>query len=164
MTDTPPPDTGPTTPADGAGSVDAHRITELEDQLRRIAADFDNLRKRFDREVGRERVAELERVAAAWLPVVDDLERALDHADADPASLRSGVRSIRDQAIATLRRLGYDRFEVVGEPFDPERHEAMGTIPSDEPAGTVAVTVRPGYGTDDDILRPAGVMVSTGPT
>lgn len=168
MTDSPPTNTpSPDTnrhhdAADDRDTPDVARITQLEDQLRRSAADFDNLRKRFDREVARERAAERTLVTSAWLPVIDDLDRALEHADADPASLRSGVRSIRDQAVDILRRLGYARFDEVGQPFDPVRHEAMGSVDSAEPAGSVAVTVRPGYGSDHGVLRPAGVMVSRG--
>lgn len=151
------------TAAGGPGAERAgDRVVGLEDRLRRSLADFENLRKRFDREVGRERAAERERVAAAWLPVIDDLERALDHAGADPESLLSGVSAIRDQAVDILGRLGFTRFEVVGTPFDPIRHEALGTVDGDGPAGTVVVALRPGYGTDDVVLRPAGVMVSTG--
>ena len=139
------------------------RVVELEDHLRRALADFDNLRKRFDREVERQRLAERALVAAAWLPVVDDLERALEHADADPALVATGVRSIRDQAVGVLERLGYTRIEVVGEPFDPVRHEALGTVDAGEPAGIVVADLRAGYAGIDHILRPAGVMVSSGP-
>ena len=138
------------------------RVVDLEDQLRRSRADFDNLRKRFDREVGRERAAERTLVTTAWLPVIDDLERVLEHAGADPASLVEGVRSIRDQAIGVLSRLGYRRFEAIGEPFDPERHEAIGTLDHETAAGSVAAVTRPGYSSDDEVLRPAGVMVSSG--
>jgi len=150
-------DTEPSVAADAEA-----RVVELEDQARRARADYENLRKRFDREVTRERAAERSRVAAAWLPVLDDLERALEHSSVGTHTLLSGVRSIRDQAIAVLAGLGYHRFEVVGEPFDPSRHEAMGTIESPGPAGAVAVQVRAGYGSDHEVLRPAGVMVSTG--
>ncbi len=152
-------DTEPSVPA--APDAEA-RVIELVEQVRRARADYDNLRKRFDREVTRERAAERSRVAAAWLPVLDDLERALEHTSVGTQTMMSGVGSIRDQALAVLAGLGYHRFEVVGEPFDPSRHEAMGTIDSPSPAGAVAVQVRAGYGSENEVLRPAGVLVSTG--
>src|SRR3954451_3297160 len=92
---------------------------EPDERLLRALADLDNLRKRFAREVERERVAERNRSAALWLPVVDDLERALGHADATDANcepLAAGVRAVYQQAIANLERLGFPRFDDVGEP------------------------------------------------
>lgn len=141
----------------------------LEGQLRRALADLDNLRKRFGREVERERAAERARVAAAWLPVVDDLERALAHATGSPeateaaASLVAGIRAVHDRALTTLAQLGFPRFDDTGVAFDPLRHEAVGVVDSDAPAGTVVAVVRPGYGTAGDILRPAGVVVARTP-
>jgi len=137
-------------------------VAELEDRLRRALADLDNLRKRYDRELARERAAERARQAALWLPMVDDLDRALEHADGDPAALVEGIRAVRDQAVTTLARLGFPRFTDVGQPFDPARHEAMGVVRADAPAGTVVAAVRPGYGGDESLLRPAGVVVAGG--
>ena len=59
-----------------------------------------------------------------------------------------------------LARLGFPRFDDVGEPFDPLRHEAVGAVEGGGPPGTVVATVRPGYGAEREILRPAGVMVA----
>jgi molecular chaperone GrpE len=153
------PETGgdaPTPTADAANE----RAAELENHLRRALADLDNLRKRFDREVARERAAERSRAAALWLPVVDDLERALQHAEGETGPLVDGVRAVHQHAVRVLEQLGFPRFDAVGEPFDPRRHDALTTLPSDAPDGTVIATVRPGYGTDDEILRPAGVVVA----
>ena len=132
-------------------------------RLLRAMADLDNLRKRFEREVVRERAAERSRVAAEWVPVVDDLDRALDHATADesaPPAFAEGLRAVRDHALAVLSRLGFPRFEDLGEQFDPSRHEAVGAIEADAPAGTVVAVVRPGYGTPERVLRPAAVVVA----
>jgi molecular chaperone GrpE len=126
-------------------------------------ADLDNMRKRFERELARERDAQRGRVAAEWLPVVDNLDLALEHAAADPAALVEGLQAVRDQAIAILARLGFPRFEDVGDLFDPQRHEAISVADSDAPSGTVVTTVRPGYGADDTILRPAAVVVARPP-
>ncbi len=93
------------------------------------------------------------------LPVIDDLERALAHADDDSEIVR-GLAVVLDEAYLVLARLGYPRYEDLGEVFDPQRDEAVGAVDADAPAGTVVATVRPGYGKDGDILRPAGVMVA----
>jgi molecular chaperone GrpE len=140
------------------------RVAELEDQWRRTLADLDNLRKRFIREVERGRADERARVAASWLPVVDHLEMALEHATADPSAIVDGVRAVRDQAVALLGGLGFPRDEAVGEVFDPNRHEAVTAVPdADAPPGTVLHVIRPGYGGDDRQLRPASVVVATRP-
>jgi molecular chaperone GrpE len=137
-------------------------LAETEDRLRRALADLDNLRKRYHRELVRERDAERRRVAMELLPVVDNLERALDHAGPDCAALVQGIRAVHDQAVAALARLGFERFDDVGRAFDPGRDEAIGAIDSDAPAGTVVAAVRPGYGAGEELLRPAGVVVSKG--
>ena len=149
------------TPADEPTEAVA-RAAALEDHLRRALADLDNLRKRFDREVARERATERARAAALWLPIVDDLERALEHAGGDANSIVEGINTVRDQALAILEQLGYQRFDDIGELFDPLRDEAVSAIDVDAPPGTVVAAVRPGYGTDEVILRPASVVVSRG--
>ena len=140
------------------------QVHELEDRWRRALADLDNLRKRYERESARQRDRERVQVAAAWLPVLDHLELALEHAQADPASIVDGVRSVRDEAIAVLARLGFPRHGEPGEPFDPARHEAVSTVadPTAEP-GTIVHVVRPGYGVGERLLRPAAVVVATRP-
>jgi molecular chaperone GrpE len=132
------------------------------ERLLRAYADIDNLRKRFQREVVRERADERARVVSEWLPLVDDLQRALDHAGADPGALVEGIQAMLDRALAVLVRQGFPRFDATGEPFDPARHEAVGAAAGDAPPGTVLAVVRPGYGTDDAVLRPAAVVVSKG--
>ncbi|SDM75011.1 nucleotide exchange factor GrpE [Actinacidiphila guanduensis] len=137
-------------------------VEELEDRWRRALADLDNLRKRYARELPREREAERSRVAAAFLPVVDNLELALAHAGADdPGAIVSGVRAVRDQAVEVLRSLGYPRHEETGVPFDPERHEVVSVVAEPDTApGTVVRVLRPGYGEPGRQLRPAAVAVS----
>ncbi|WP_086886507.1 MULTISPECIES: nucleotide exchange factor GrpE, partial [Streptomyces violaceusniger group] len=128
---------------------------------RRALADLENLRKRHARELERERAAERARTAAALLPVIDNLELALSHAEADPGSIVEGVRAIHDQAVDTLSRLGYEREAETGVPFDPARHEVVGVVedPDAEP-GTVVQVLRPGYGKADKQLRPVAVAVA----
>jgi molecular chaperone GrpE len=142
--------------------LEKSQVIALESQLRRALADLDNMRKRFDREIARELAGERARVTAEWLPVVDNLERALEHAVVNPEAVVEGLQAVRDQAVATLDRLGYPRYDDVGHPFDPEKDEAVGTTVADAPEGTVVVAVRPGYGTSENILRPAAVIVSRG--
>ena len=87
----------------------AAALREVEDRWRRALADLDNLRKRHARELEREAAAERARTAAAFLPVIDNLELALNHAAADPGAIVEGVRAVRDQAVNVLERLGYPR-------------------------------------------------------
>lgn len=137
------------------------RVAELEDLRLRGLADLDNLRKRCAAQV---RVAETEastRVAAQWLPVVDNLERALAHAQADPGTIIEGVTAVRDQAAGVLAQLGFPRRDDLGARFDPTRHEAIAARPDpDAPDGSVIEVVRPAYGEDDRQLRPAQVVVA----
>lgn len=135
---------------------------ELEDRWRRALADLDNLRKRHAAELANARAQERARVAAAFLPVLDNLELALSHAEADPAGILTGVRAIRDQAVQLLAALGYPRDDEVGVPFDPRRHEvvAVDDASADAAPNTVTRVVRPGYGTDGHDLRPTAVVVS----
>lgn len=137
------------------------RLAELEDRWRRTVADLDNMRKRFARE--REQLREEERARAAvdWLPILDNLELALQHAGADPVAIREGVQAVRDQAVDLMARLGFPQRDDTGAPFDPRRHEAVSTV-VDESAkpGTVVHVVKPGYGDGTRQLRPASVIVA----
>jgi molecular chaperone GrpE len=139
------------------------RVADLEDSWRRTAAELDNLRKRCAKDVARARDHERVSVAARWLPVLDNLERALEHASPDPDPIVEGVRAVHQQALAILADLGYPRRDdETGKPFDPAHHEAVGTVADENfVPGTVALVVRPGYGSDDEILRPASVVVAT---
>jgi molecular chaperone GrpE len=160
--------TGEATPP-GAGNADETeqlraQLAEMEDRWRRALADFDNLRKRAARESAQQRNEERAAVAARWLPVLDNLELALQHAAADPASIVSGVQAVHDQALGILADLGFPRRSDLNEPFDPSRHEAVATMPDAEAKpGTVLHVVRPGYGSDERPLRPATVIVAKGP-
>ncbi|WP_084678286.1 nucleotide exchange factor GrpE [Actinopolymorpha alba] len=139
------------------------RNAELEDNWRRATADLDNLRKRLAREVEDQRLQERAAFAERWLPVLDNLDLALRHAEADPGSIVEGVRAVRDQAVSVLSALGYPRREEEeGARFDPSRHEAVATVTQqdDTPEGTVVHVVRPGYGDGERQLRPAAVVVA----
>lgn len=133
-------------------------LADAEDRHLRARAELENYRKRADRELER-RVAETRAsVLRSWLEVVDSVERALAHAP-DP-----GLRAIADQMASVLARHGAERDGDVGEAFDPERHEAVGVVHSDEhPAGEIVDVARPGYAIDGQLLRPAQVVVARPP-
>jgi molecular chaperone GrpE len=140
------------------------RVRELEDAWKRALAEAENMRKRMERETERVRAAERAHVAAAWLPVLDNLDLALEHAAADPRSVIAGVEAIRDQALGVVAGLGFPRRNDVGAPFDPTCHEAVSVQPlADAVPGTVVSILRPGYGEADRPLRPAAVVVAAAP-
>jgi molecular chaperone GrpE len=143
--------------------VESDPVAELEDRLRRALADAENARKRCERLVADARTDERARVASEWLPIVDNLERALEHAGAEAGAVIDGVRAVRDQAVALLRSLGFPRHDETDVPFDPQLHEAVSVVPDgDAPAGTVVHVVRAGYGEGTRQLRPAAVVVAGG--
>jgi molecular chaperone GrpE len=138
----------------------------MEDRWRRALADLDNLRKRYARELVRERASEREMVTTAFLPVLDNLDRALQHSDADPRSIVEGIRALREQALAVVSGLGFRREDEAGVPFDPTRHEVVGVVDADDSSaapGSVAAVLRPGYGAPGHQLRPAAVTVAQRP-
>src|SRR5215475_6819568 len=94
------------------------RVAELENLWRRALADADNLRKRHAREIAQLGNRERAEVARDWLPVLDNLDRALEHAGTDPGAIIEGVRAVRDQAVDLLSRLGYPRRDDLGARFD----------------------------------------------
>jgi molecular chaperone GrpE len=139
----------------------AARIAELEDQRLRALADLDNLRKRCASQVSAARVETQADVAAKWLPVVDNLERALAHAQADPGSIIEGIKAVQAQAMAVLAQLGFPRRDDLGARFDPARHEAIASrADAAATAGSVIDVVLPAYGDGDRQLRPAQVVVA----
>jgi molecular chaperone GrpE len=162
MSDTsvPPEDTaGPARPDGPADPED--RSAELEG-LRRALADLDNARKRCAAQLTRIEAETRAAVAREWLPVLDNLDRALEHSSADPAAIIEGVRAVRDQALGVLGRLGFPRREDdEGAAFDPARHDAVAARDAAGAAdGSVVEVVRPGYGEGDHQLRPAQVVVA----
>lgn len=143
-------------------------IAELNDRWRRAVADLDNLRKRVSRELEGARRNEREAMISAWLPLVDDLERALAHSGTssqDTDGLIMGIQAVFDEALQVLKRQGYSRIDETGVRFDPAQHEAVAAIAADEqhPAGTVVEVVRAGWGDKERVLRPASVVVARAP-
>lgn len=137
-------------------AVRAERDEHL-DSLKRLRAEFENSRKRQERE--KERILETasEKLVKELLPVVDNFDRALE-AEGD---IREGVRSTRDQLVNVLDEEGLSTVESDGEPFDPNVHEAVMGQPSEEyEDGTVIQTFERGYLLNGKPIRPAKVVVA----
>jgi len=134
-------------------------LKSLKEKYLRLLADFDNYRKRTasDLEAAR-REGKLE-VLRAVLPVLDDLERALEHAEADPGAILEGVRKIKDAFLRILAGLGVEEVPGKGEAFDPAYHEAIGVIEGEED-GKIAEVYQKGYRVGDFLVRPARVAVT----
>ncbi len=133
------------------------------EQYLRTLADMDNLRKRTTRE--KEEIAKFanEGLLRDILPVIDNLERALEHSDkaAESGGLLEGVRMTLTQFNQVLSRFGVETVDAVGKPFDPAFHQAMGQLESaDHPVNTVLVEMQKGYQLNERLLRPAFVLVA----
>jgi molecular chaperone GrpE len=136
-------------------------LAEAQDLRLRALADLDNVRKRCAVQIRSVAAEARAQVAREWLPVIDNLERALDHAEADPAAIIEGIRAVRQQALSVLGKLGFARRDDTGVVFDPSRHEAVASrADPDAPPGTIVEVVRPAYGDGDHQLRPAQVVVA----
>jgi molecular chaperone GrpE len=142
-----------------AGSREAD-LAEQKDLNLRLAADFDNFRKRTARETDRRAAAQKEAFIRELLPIIDNLERALA-SDASTEQLRDGVRMTLQQLHQLLKRHGIETEEAIGRPFDPHRHEAvaMRHDPS-QPDHAVIEILQPGYRRGDEVFRPAKVIVN----
>lgn len=142
------------------------KVAELEDKLLRSHAEFDNYRKRTAKQQQQAIAAAREGVITELLEIVDNFERAAQHAEgeADAAALKSGMDMIYNQFKSLLRRHDVTPIESVGQPFDPSVHEALMQVESDEhPEGTVVNELTRGYKIGDKVLRYAKVGVSRGP-
>ncbi len=136
---------------------------EFYDRLVRVTADFENFRKR----VQRERVEYVkyahEDLVKALLPILDNFERALSHTEnaAEVESIREGITMIFNQIQSTLNQFGVKSETALGQPFNPLVHEAVSQVPSEEhPPSTVIEEHQKAYHLHDRLLRPAMVTVS----
>jgi molecular chaperone GrpE len=136
---------------------------EYLELAQRTKADFDNYRKRVAKENSEALARGKAKLARELLPVVDNLERALQ-ADKDassPEALAHGVALVHEELRSRLENAGVESFDPTGEPFDPQLHEALSTQPAgDTEPGVVVETVEKGYRLDGQVLRPARVVVS----
>jgi molecular chaperone GrpE len=137
-----------------------------KDRCLRIQAEMENLRARTAREI-----ADHHRYAAVplirdLLPVVDNIQRAIEAAEkaGDAGSLLEGFKMVQQQLLTILKQHHCEPIPALGEPFDPQVHDAMLQQPSDEiPANHVALVAQVGYQVHDRVIRPAQVIISTGP-
>lgn len=133
---------------------------QLLDRLARLQAEFDNARKRAEREKVEFRDTATGNVVDQFLPVVDNFQLALA-STGDVEQLRSGVQLIVKQMEETLQKMNVTAIPAVGEPFDPRVHEALGSVDRDDiPDQHVAEEIRRGYKLRDRLLRPALVRVA----
>lgn len=143
----------------------SQELAAARDRILRLQAEMENLRGRTSREL-----AETHRCAALpvvrdLLPVVDNIDRAIEAAEKDAAAggLLDGFRLVRQQLTTVLSQHKCEPIEADGQPFDPQFHEAILQQPSDEtPAGHVLMVAQTGYKMHDRVVRPAQVIVSSG--
>lgn len=140
------------------------------DKFLRASADLENYRRRTKRDLDDARADAKTRVLKEMLPVVDNLERALQHAEeavqaAELAAMVDGIRLVLRQFTAAFERVDVTAVEAMGKPFDPNLHEAISQQETDaQPPGTVVSVLQRGYKLGDRLLRPALVVVAKAPS
>ncbi|MBM4415132.1 MAG: nucleotide exchange factor GrpE [Chloroflexi bacterium] len=154
------PAAGPA-PERDAAALEAE-LEQLRAQYLRAAADYQNLRRRSEEERQEWTRYSFAALVVNYLPVLDDLERALASVDAEIAGHRwvEGVRMVERKFRATLEASGVRPLPAEGQPFDPSVHEAVTFAPG--PEGHVVAVLQPGYAIDGRVLRPARVVVGQG--
>jgi len=139
----------------------SERLKDTHERLLRTAAEFDNFKKRAAKEKEDVQKFGSERLLKDFLPVMDNLERALDHAEQhDPRQVIEGVKLVQKLFETTLAKHGVQGFSAIGKPFDPGVHEALMQQESDEAPGTVVSEMARGYKLNDRLVRPAAVVVA----
>jgi molecular chaperone GrpE len=140
------------------------RLGEMREVMLRERADLENQRKRLQRDLEQARRFANEKLLADLLPVVDNLERGLAVEGGDYAGLRGGVELTLRELARVMEANGLKVVDPRGQPFDPERHQAMSMVPSGEhQPNTVVSVMQKGYVLNDRLLRPALVAVSKAP-
>lgn len=135
-------------------------LAATKDQLLRTMAEYDNFRKRSQREKDALRAEIITTVTSKFLPVLDNLERALQTECTD-ANYKKGVEMINDSFLETLKGLGVEEIQSDGAPFDPNFHQAVQRVDNPElESGTVAQTFAKGYKIGDKVIRFAMVAVA----
>ena len=157
------------TPADPAGLAarlaEAEAATaEMRETLLRERAELENQRRRLQRDLEQARRYANEKLLAELLPVADSLERGLAVEGADAAALRAGMDLTLRALVKVVESAGLTALDPQGQPFDPERHQAMSMVESAEYApDTVVSVLQKGYLLNDRLLRPALVAVARAP-
>jgi molecular chaperone GrpE len=141
-------------------------IHQLQDRLLRTQADWDNYRKRVQREKEEAVKYAAESLFEKLLPILDHFETGIEAAKktSDPHAIAQGMEIILNQLKALLKEAGVEPVDALGQAFDPHRHEALGHHETTEHAeGTVIKQMRKGYQLKDRLLRPASVFVAKNP-
>jgi molecular chaperone GrpE len=140
-------------------------LDDLRQTLLRRQADFDNYRKRIEKERAEDSKRSTARVIEGLIPVIDSFENALAaHREAEYETYRKGFELIYKQLLDNLTRLGAERVDPVGKPFDPHLHQAVDRAETTEHAdGTILQVFQPGYVFHGRVLRPAMVRVAVHP-
>jgi len=140
------------------------RLAEMREIMLRERAELENQRKRLQRDLDQARRFANEKLLADLLPVIDNLERGLAVEGGDYAGLRGGVELTLRELARVAGANGLKVVDPIGQPFDPERHQAMSMVPSGEhQPGSVVAVMQKGYVLNDRLLRPALVAVSKAP-
>lgn len=145
---------------------DKQAAGEWEERYLRLQAETENYRRRLEQRSAADVAQQRNRILEDMLSLADHLEMAIQHVDrsGDGGGLRQNLEATLRAFLETLKKHGVQPIEPLGEPFDPQIHEALGHMASpDVPEDHVAAVVRTGYQVDDQLLRPARVMVSSGP-
>src|SRR5271168_940659 len=152
--------------ADAEISKLATDLEELRQTLLRRQADFDNYRKRIERERAQDSKRTTARLIEALLPVIDSFEQALaSHREPEYANYQKGFELIFKQLVENVTKLGAERIDPLGKPFDPHTHQAMDRTETNEYAdGTILQVFQPGYVFHGRVLRPAMVRVAVHPS
>ena len=136
-------------------------LDESKSKYLRSLADAQTIRRRSEQEVTRAKEQGADSVTLVFLPVYDDLRRALEAASEDPSKIIPGVEQVRETLRRHLESLGIKEVGAIGETFDPNYHEALTTMPTDEKEkkGTIAQIFESGFIKDDRVVRVARVIV-----
>ncbi len=141
-------------------------LEQLKGQLLRTRADFDNYRKRMEKERGNTRKFALQDLLESLLPALDSFDQALQAAESDNGeeALAKGIRAIGKQMLSALADNGVEKIEAVGQPFDPNFHEALAVEKTDKhPDNTVIQVLQGGYTLNGRLVRPARVRIAQAP-
>ncbi len=162
---------GPATPEEGERAAPSEAepgdlIAELENKLLRLGAEFDNFKKRAERDKSEMAKFGTDQILRAILPTLDNLDRALEHSKdgKDGKGIHEGIRITLEELLRAMERFGLKGIEAVGQSFDPTLHEAIALVDSDAHEGNEVVSeMQKGYTLHGRLLRPTQVVIAKGP-
>jgi len=135
--------------------------TDWRATVMRLQADMENFKRRQSRRADQSTHVERERLLKQFLPVIDNLGRALNHEGQDEATLRQGLELVYRQLNRLFEMEGVSKIEAAGQAFNPQHHDAVAVLDSAAESGTVVEEIEAGYTLDDKLLRPARVVVAS---